>query len=461
MERPLYRLSDFFHVIRVNQRVTALYNALTFGILFVSTPVAKHLRRETGGVWDPSDLPIPLSEQRTLIRALRNRRLIFPLNKRGDLQDYLRTQKLLRNRGALILYLLVADGCNLACKYCYIERPKERERPWRLMDLDTAIKAIDTFAGQLDPHLEEPQIIFYGGEPLLNQPLILAAIDYIQSLKQDGRLPTKTGITLNTNGLLLNDTFLKAIKASGMVISVSLDGEQSIQDAMRPRQGGQGSFDGVIAGIERVKNADVPLGLSITINRHNITRLSEILQWAHDTFGVRSIGFNILVDRTTDLMGMDEQTYAKMVTEELIRSFQLSRTLGVYEDRIMRKVDAFIDGYPYLYDCGAPGAQMVVTTDAQLLVCQGYDATRQWSVPLHEFGSTRQKRIWNQWSYRSPLFQRQCYSCVALGLCGGGCPYSAERKHGSVWETDDVFCIHAKGTLNYLIQELYQKMQAS
>ena len=170
-----------------------------------------------------------------------------------------------------------------------------------------------------------------------------------------------------------------------------------------------------------------------------------------------SIGFNILVDREERLMGMSEEAYAETVTKQLIRCFEICREKGIYEDRIMRKVNAFVRGYPYINDCGAPGDQMVVTPDGFVGVCQAYCASKKYFVPLEEFKHPKEHPIWNEWRFRSPLYQRQCYNCVALGLCGGGCPYNAELKQGTIWGIDETFCVHSKGTLEYLLKDLHAK----
>lgn len=39
----------------------------------------------------------------------------------------------------------------------------------------------------------------------------------------------------------------------------------------------------------------------------------------------------------------------------------------------------------------------------------------------------------------------------ALGICGGGCPASAELKTGSRWNVDERIYSHSKLTLEWLI----------
>ncbi|MFA4846183.1 MAG: radical SAM protein [Patescibacteria group bacterium] len=452
-----YRTSDFLHLVEMDPRTLAAYNALTFGVLFLRRDVGEILKTAVGGIFVPSQLPLDELEKVALITALEERRLIFPIGERADLKDYMKMQDLLRSQGLSILYLMLADGCNMACKYCYVERPTNRERPVRLMSDTIADTALEKFSAVFSPEIEEPQVILYGGEPLLNRATLYHVLQRIKQMKISGLFPDRLGITLNTNGTLIDDEFAECVKEYGVQVSISLDGPKSVHDPMRPYIGGKGSFDDVERACTILRQKGVDFGFSITIHGGNVARLDEILLWVHETFGMMSIGFNILVDREERLMGMSEEAYAETVTKQLIRCFEICREKGIYEDRIMRKVNAFVRGYPYINDCGAPGDQMVVTPDGFVGVCQAYCASKKYFVPLDEFTHPSNHPIWKTWRFRSPLYQRQCYNCIALGLCGGGCPYNADLKQGTIWGIDETFCVHAKGTLEYLLKDLHAK----
>lgn len=450
-----YRTSDFLHLVEVNTETLAAYNSLTFGVLFIRKDVGDVLRTAVGGIFEPSQLRLDEQERQAIINALEERRMIFPVGEREDLKDYIRMQDLLRSQGLAILYLMLVDGCNMACKYCYVERPANRTRPLRLMVSDVADAALDKFAQVFSRELEEPQIILYGGEPTLNKPLLFHVLRRVAQMKASGKFTNRLGITLNTNGTLIDDEFALVVKQHGVQVSISLDGPKEVHDSMRPYAGGSGSFDDVERACAILKHHGVDFGFSVTIHGGNIDKLDEILIWVHEKFGVISIGFNILVDRDERLIRMSEEEYAQKVTRQLIQCFEICREKGIYEDRIMRKVNAFVKGYPYISDCGAPGDQMVITPDGLVGVCQAYCASKKYFVPLAEFEHSSTHPIWKTWKFRSPIYQRQCYNCIALGLCGGGCPYNAELKQGSIWGIDETFCVHSKGTIEYLLRDLH------
>jgi uncharacterized protein len=366
-----------------------------------------------------------------------------------------------------ILYLLLTDQCNLACNYCFIENCVVREnnpQKFSVMSVGTAKYGIDLFARQLQigHDVTEPQIILYGGEPLLNTPTLVYALQYITKCKTTGILPSDTLIILNTNGTLVSQDLVQILKAiPNLNVALSVDGPREIHDSCRRYHNGKGSFSDVIRGYDLLRRNGINVGLCCTISKYNVDRLEEIAHWFVDKLGVKSLGFNILIENANinDVRG-DIEGYARKATSQLIKCFRFFRERGVYEDRVMRKVNAFIDGKVYYYDCGGCGQQIVVGPTGLVGVCQAYCRSQKNFVnpkEIKDFDPINHP-LWSEWRRRSPLLMPQCRSCIALSVCGGGCPYSADMRHGSIWEVDDAFCIHSKETVTFLIQDLVRNV---
>lgn len=446
-----FRISDFTHLVQVDLGIKAIYNSLTLGVVFVGDAVAGVLEKSEGGIIDGKEI------DEKITNALLERRLIFPLGERSDLEDYLKMQQLLRDNGIAILYLLLTDGCNLGCSYCYIENALPRNYSFSVMSKETAFKALDLFANNLSKVVDEPKVVIYGGEPLMNMEVIFAIVQRFEELKKEGRLPEKAALIINTNATLIDERFLNFIQGKDVQIAVSLDGMKEMHDSMRRYKNGAGTYEKVIENCKLMSERKINFGFSVTITKANIHQLEEVLLNIHDKFNINSIGFNIAIYQGEGIIGMTKEEYAELVTKKLISCFKICRDKGIYEDRIMRKVNAFVMGYPYIYDCGAPGDQLVVTPDEFVGVCQAYCGTKKFFVPMNQLGNPSEHPIWQEWRHRSPLHQKQCYGCIAMGICGGGCPYNAELKTGSIWGIDEGFCVHSKGTLEFLLQDLYQQ----
>jgi len=66
---------------------------------------------------------------------------------------------------------------------------------------------------------------------------------------------------------------------------------------------------------------------------------------------------------------------------------------------------------------------------------------------------------WEHWRKRSPIGMDQCADCLALGNCGGGCAYAADKAHANIMALDDIFCTFSKKVITFLVQDLVKNMR--
>lgn len=84
----------------------------------------------------------------------------------------------LNNFPLTTVVLNVNTGCNLSCSYCYKEdlaTPAKGEK----MSFETAQQSIEMLL-QESPDQPRYNIVFFGGEPLSNLPLIKQVVDYAE-----------------------------------------------------------------------------------------------------------------------------------------------------------------------------------------------------------------------------------------------------------------------------------------
>lgn len=60
-----------------------------------------------------------------------------------------------------------------------------------------------------------------------------------------------------------------------------------------------------------------------------------------------------------------------------------------------------------------------------------------------------------EWNKISPFNKKECQDCIALGSCGGGCPYRAYKNNNDINSIDEIFCIHSKMLIEHLITYSY------
>jgi uncharacterized protein len=152
----------------------------------------------------------------------------------------------------LRLTVLTTLQCNFACDYCFQGDHGDYNKHAHKMSLETAAEVVAHAERQLDA--VKPQrltISFFGGEPLLNLPVVYFIAERMQAAT--AARGVQLGLAIITNGLLLTPEVVDRLVPYGLKgVKVTLDGDQSAHDRMRPLRGGQGTFDRIVANIRAV-----------------------------------------------------------------------------------------------------------------------------------------------------------------------------------------------------------------
>ncbi len=363
-----------------------------------------------------------------------------------------------------IVNLLLTDKCNLACKYCYIENCLSNSHKFTFMTEEIIKLALRKFADQLNStnrSTSNPEIILYGGEPLLNTRGVVSIVNEVKRMKTGGVLSADTKIRLITNGTYLPEEIIDCIVMNKDLINVSfsIDGPKDVHDFNRIYHNGSGSFDEIIKNYHTLKMHQVNVGISCTINEKNLPILESVVDWMISDLKIKGFGFNLLIDTPDKLqLGKD---YSYRATEMMIKCFKRCRILGIYEDRIMRKAKAFVNKTLHLVDCAGYGNQFVVDPIGRIGSCQAYVTTKK-NFPTTVFNKNfdfQNDPVFLKWSQRSPFNMNRCHDCFAIGMCGGGCAYNSEIRQGDMHIPDENFCIHTKTICEWLVWDLYEIQQ--
>lgn len=121
---------------------------------------------------------------------------------------------------------------------------------WRVIDqLSSRISA-----HAADHDLPSIEIVLHGGEPLLaGSGVITYAVRAIRAALGHR---TRANFSVQTNGLLLDEEFIKLFEDLDVSVSLSLDGDQEMHDRHRKIAGGDGSYAKVAEAAARL--ADRP-----------------------------------------------------------------------------------------------------------------------------------------------------------------------------------------------------------
>jgi len=160
--------------------------------------------------------------------------------------------------------LQLTQGCNFRCKYCvYSEegKPRQRSHSEKTMSFETAKKAIDFFQ-EHSVDSKNVNIGFYGGEPLLEYPLLKEVVNYAKERFRGKKLT----FSITTNATLLNEEIITYFQEHDFGLLISLDGPKEINDLNRVFPDGTGTFDEIIKSIELISKVSPEYAERLMIN---------------------------------------------------------------------------------------------------------------------------------------------------------------------------------------------------
>ena len=145
--------------------------------------------------------------------------------------------------------LKVHSRCDLSCRYCYVYEMADqswRSRPKRISRETVRATALRIAEHARQHSLEEVQIVLHGGEPLL------AGTELIEHVVTTVRKATEARVTvvMQTNGVLLDSSFLKLFDELDIHVGISLDGDADAHDRYRRRANGEGTHAAVVRSLE-------------------------------------------------------------------------------------------------------------------------------------------------------------------------------------------------------------------
>src|SRR5206468_9509238 len=141
------------------------------------------------------------------------------------------------------LVLNLTNQCNLSCQYCYefgADKVATPQGKPKFMNFETARSSVDFLlkqsAGRRAVH-----ITFFGGETLMNFPLLEAVVRYAN--EQAAAQGRSIDYSLTTNGTLLTPAIIDFLSDNRIGVTVSIDGPPDLNDKLRVFANGRGSYD--------------------------------------------------------------------------------------------------------------------------------------------------------------------------------------------------------------------------
>lgn len=387
------KLSPFVHFFIKNNKV-AIYNSLNHKVFYGDKDLLVFLKRfENFNSFSNSDLKY--------INKFYNADIL--VSKEFDKEKIFQKIRKFTDKPKInSLYIITTDKCNYACKYCFVEGNMPSEYKFTMMNEDILQKGIDLFVKSLPKENKKAEVIFYGGEPLLNFEIIKMGISLLDRKVETGNI-TELNKMIFTNGSLVTRGIAKFFHENRINVGFSLDGYKDIHDKMRVYPSGKGTFEDTIRGYNYLKDEGCHIGISCTVSSHNIDVLDKVIEYFATKLGAKFMSLNPLFDIKCE----DKLTnkFLNHMAEKIIESYDIAKKYEVYEDRITKFIEPFVKGYIRPVDCAGCGRQIVLSPDGQIGVCHAFLGNKKFfcgSVYDKNFDPNRDKTF-IEWSRRALL----------------------------------------------------------
>jgi uncharacterized protein len=148
--------------------------------------------------------------------------------------------------------ILTTLQCNFACDYCFQGDHGDYNKFADKMSIETAVRVAEWIERELDRVQPEKFVVtFFGGEPLLNLPVMYYLAERLWRACSERGIPQLASII--TNGLLMTEEVVDRMAPYGLKgVKITLDGDRDAHNRLRPLRGGQGTFDRIVENMRRI-----------------------------------------------------------------------------------------------------------------------------------------------------------------------------------------------------------------
>lgn len=345
--------------------------------------------------------------------------------------------------------LMVSEACNLRCRYCYTGLQVDKHRT-QLMRPEVAQAAVEMLIRFL-PAKGAIRIVFFGGEPLLNMPVIRYTIDYARRRAAD--LGRKVAFGLTTNGVLLDEQTTRYFTEVPLAPIISIDGPEWCHDRYRVFPDGSGSHAAMIGNLQRfrkhakylsVRATWTPSGAPLTeLNDYFYAQQATV---AHVTPVMPTHSNNLDGEFGTaaEVAAIWTQQYEALY-EQCFKAWVARQPERCPLDPLHRLVHELNRRAPNTYErpCTACFSCAAVGADGTIYPCH-----RFWPLKPFAIGNVFTGFAFDRVRAFFKDFDRavtdNCQTCWARFMCNGGCFRSAADEDGGFVAKDPAVCAQVR-----------------
>ncbi len=356
------------------------------------------------------------------------------------------------------MVLNVTNQCNLSCTYCYeysedkIVDTENGKKP-KFMSEETARQSVEFMLKESGDN-KVAHITFFGGETLLNFPVLQKTVAY--ALRRGAETGKQVDFSITTNGTLLKPEIIEFLAEHQIGVTISIDGPKEMQDKFRVFHNGTGSYDIVAPKIRELldRHRSRPIGARVTLTSGTLD-IKRIYRHLTEEMGFWEVGFAPATTSPSRAYGIAENGYDDMLAQfrelafEFLEASVANRHHGF--SNVKETLEEIHKGMNKPFPCGAGLGLMGVATDGDVALCHRFAGSDAHKLGTVADGIDRKAQHALLETHHIAN-KTDCHTCWARPSCAGGCYHEAHTRYGETTRPNLHYCDWIRGWTDVCLQ---------
>jgi uncharacterized protein len=341
------------------------------------------------------------------------------------------------------MVLNLTNQCNLSCKYCYEYGEDKVATPDgkpKFMEWEIAKTSVDFFFKD-SAERRSVHITFFGGETLMNFPLLKKVVEYAtEKAAAEGRF---VDFSLTTNATLLTPAIIEFLAENHIGVTVSIDGPPEM-NKLRVYANGRPSYDIIVPKIKQLlaSHKTRPIAARVTLTAE-VTDCIKIFRHLTQDLGFHEVGFAPVTSAPNRLHAignskMDHilQQFCQLADEYLAAALENRQHAF---SNVSDTISELHEGVNKSHPCGAGLGLVGVGPSGDISPCHRFVDS-----DTHKLGHVStgiDKAVQSDFLARGHINAKyDCHTCWARPLCAGGCHHEAYVRYGDTGHPNLHYC---------------------
>jgi uncharacterized protein len=342
------------------------------------------------------------------------------------------------------LVLNLTNQCNLSCQYCYEfgeDKVATPDGKPKFMDFETAKSSVD-FLLEQSAGRRAVHITFFGGETLMNFPLLKQVVCYAS--EQANAQSRSIDFSLTTNATLLTPAIIEFLSENRIGVTVSMDGPKEMHDKLRVFANGRGSYDIIEPRVRALiqSHRTRPITARVTLTA-GVTDVVGIFRHLKNELGFHEVGFAPVTTSPDRLYAINDRGMDgvlgqfKILADEYL-AFALRGEMHGFSN-VSDTLGELHQGISKSHPCGAGLGLVGVGPSGDIAPCHRFVDSDQHALGHVSTGIDREKQ--GDFLNRGHINAKyDCHACWARPVCAGGCHHEAFVRYGDTGHPNLHYC---------------------